>query len=198
MQKFIRISRVARATKSDKTKRTIFLRIFPSWENEKDITFSTKITVSENRWNNITKSISGPGIESNRYNTQINQLEAETQNIFQQYINRVEHPERKEFKAELEFKLFNKGLGKTKDLLVSDLFDRYVELHRSDLGTIRIKRYQFVQRQVNDFNFSRFGTTSIEVKVLNKEWRDGFKQFMMKRYEYQPHNSQMELQYQLY
>jgi len=186
MQKFIRISRVARATKSDKTKRTIFLRIFPSWENEKDITFSTKITVSENRWNNITKSISGPGIESNRYNTQINQLEAETQNIFQQYINRVEHPERKEFKAELEYKLFNKGLGKTKDLLVSDLFDRYVELHRSDLGTIRIKRYQFVQRQVNDFNFSRFGTTSIEVKVLNKEWRDGFKQFMMKRYEYQP------------
>jgi hypothetical protein len=47
MQKFIRISRVARATKSDKTKRTIFLRIFPSWENEKDITFSTKITVSK-------------------------------------------------------------------------------------------------------------------------------------------------------
>ena len=117
MQKFIRISRVARATKSDKTKRTIFLRIFPSWENEKDITFSTKITVSENRWNNITKSISGPGIESNRYNTQINQLEAETQNIFQQYINGVEHPKRKEFKAELEFKLFNKGLGKTKDFL---------------------------------------------------------------------------------
>ena len=186
MQKFIRISRVARATKSDKTKRTIFLRIFPSWENEKDITFSTKITVSENRWNNITKSISGPGIESNRYNTQINQLEAETQNILQQYINGVEHPKRKEFKAELEFKLFNKGLGKTKDLLVSDLFDRYVELHRSDLGTIRIKRYQFVQRRVNDFNFSRFGTTSIEVKVLNKEWRDGFKQFMMKRYKYQP------------
>jgi hypothetical protein len=172
MPKFIKISRVARATKSDKTQRTIFLRVFPSWENGKDFTFSTKITVPEKKWNNTTKSVSGTGIEINRLNTQLNQLEAETQNVFQQYLNGVVNPRLKELKSVIEFKLFNKGIGKTRELLVSDLFDRYVDLHRSDLGEIRIKRYKFVQKCVNDFNVLRFGKSSVEVRELNKEWRD--------------------------
>lgn len=186
MPKFIKISRVARATKSDKTQRTIFLRVFPSWENGKDFTFSTKITVPENRWNRITKSVLGSGIDSNRLNTQLSQLEVETQNVFQNYINTVINPDREELKAEIEFKLFNKGNGKTRNLLVSDLFDKYVNLHRSELGEIRIKRYKFVQKCVNDFNLIRFGKRNVEAKVLNKEWRDGFKQFMMNRFNYQP------------
>ena len=114
MPKFIRISRVARPTKSDKTQRTIFLRVFPSWENGKEFTFSTKITVPEKKWNNTTKSIFGTGIESNRINTQLNQLEVETQNIFQRYINVVASPNLKDLKSEIEFVLFNKGTGKSK------------------------------------------------------------------------------------
>jgi site-specific recombinase XerD len=186
MPKFIRISRVARPTKSDKTLRTIFLRVFPSWENGKEFTFSTKITVPEKKWNNTTKSIFGTGIESNRINTQLNQLEVETQNIFQRYINVVASPNLKDLKSEIEFVLFNKGTGKPKEVLVSDLFDRYIELHRSDLGAIRIKRYRFVQTCVNDFNLVRLGNKKVDVKVLNKEWRDGFKQFMMSRFDYKP------------
>lgn len=186
MPKFIKISRVARATKSDKTQRTIFLRVFPSWENGRDFTFSTKITIPVNRWNSITKSVLGTGIESNRLNTQLSQLEVETQNVFQNYINTVVNPDREELKSEIEFRLFNKGIGKSRSLLVSDLFDKYVNLHRSELGKIRVKRYKFVQSCVNDFNFSRFGKRNVEVKVLNKEWRDGFKQFMMNRFNYQP------------
>lgn len=186
MPHFIRIARSARPTKSDKTQRTIFLRVFPSWENGKDFTFSTKITVPVNRWNNITKSVLGTGIDSNRLNTQLSQLEVETQSVFQHYINGVENPDREDLKSEIEFKLFNKGIGKARNLLVSDLFDKYVNLHRSDLGEIRVKRYKFVQRCVNDFNLIRFGKKSVEVKVLNKEWRDGFKQFMMNRFNYQP------------
>lgn len=186
MPHFIRIARSARPTKSDKTQRTIFLRVFPSWENGKDFTFSTKITIPENRWNKITKSVSGTGIESNRLNTQLSQLEVETQNAFQHYINGVVNPDREDLKSEIEFKLFNKGNGKARNLLVSDLFDKYVDLHRSELGEIRVKRYKFVQRCVNDFNLIRFGKRNVEVKVLNKEWRDGFKQFMMNRFNYQP------------
>jgi integrase len=186
MPHFIRIARSARPTKSDKTQRTIFLRVFPSWENGKDFTFSSKITIPENRWNNITKSVLGTGIDSNRLNTQLSQLEVETQNVFQHYINGVENPDREDLKSEIEFKLFNKGIGKARNLLVSDLFDKYVNLHRSDLGEIRVKRYKFVQRCVNEFNLIRFGKKSVEVKVLNKEWRDGFKQFMMNRFNYQP------------
>jgi len=74
MPHFIRIARTARKTKSDKTQRTIFLRVFPSWENGKEFTFSTKITVPENRWNKITRSVSGTGIDSNRLHTQLSQL----------------------------------------------------------------------------------------------------------------------------
>lgn len=185
MPKFIRISRVARPTKSDKTLRTIFLRVFPSWENGKDFTFSTKITVPEKKWNNTTKSIFGTGIESNRINTQLNQLEVETQNIFQRYINVVASPNLKDLKSEIEFHLFNKGTGKSKEMFVSDLFDRYINLHRSDLGEIRINRYRFVQRCVNEFNLVHLGKSKADVKVLNKEWRDGFKQFMMNRFNYQ-------------
>jgi site-specific recombinase XerD len=184
MPKFIKISRVARATKSDKTQRTIFLRVFPSWENGKDFTFSTKITIPENRWNRITKSVLGSGIDSNRLNTQLSQLEAETQNIFQVFINRVPDASLKDLKSEIEFKLFNKGLGAKPELSLFDLFDKYIELKRSSLGAIRIKRYKFVQRCVNDFHKIRFGKKSIDVKDVNIEWRDGFKQFMMKRYDY--------------
>jgi site-specific recombinase XerD len=186
MPHFIRIARSARSTKSDKTQKTIFLRVFPSWENGKDFIFSSKITVPENRWNKITKSVLGTGIESNRLNTQLSQLEVETQNVFQQYINGVVHPDKEGLKSEIEFKLFNKGSGKSKEMLVSDLFERYIALHKSDLGEKRIERYKFVQRCVNDFNLIRFGKCSVEVKVLNKEWRDGFKQFMMNRFNYQP------------
>ena len=150
MPHFIRIARSVRPTKSDKTQRTIFLRVYPSWENGKDFTFSTKITIPENRWNKITRSVSGTGIDSNRLNTQLSQLEVETQNVFQHYINGVVNPDREDLKSEIEFKLFNKGIGKARNLLVSDLFDKYVDLHRSDLGEIRVKRYKFVQRCVND------------------------------------------------
>jgi site-specific recombinase XerD len=70
-------------------------------------------------------------------------------------------------------------------MFVSDLFDRYINLHRSDLGEIRINRYRFVQRCVNEFNLVHLGKSKADVKVLNKEWRDGFKQFMMNRFNYQ-------------
>jgi site-specific recombinase XerD len=186
MPHFIRIARSARPTKSDKTQRTIFLRVFPSWENGKDFTFSTKITVPVNRWNNVTKSVLGTGIDSNRLNTQLSQLEVETQNVFQQYINGVVNPDKEDLKSEIEFKLFNKGSGKSKEMLVSDLFERYIALHRSDLGEKRIERYMFVQSCVNDFHTHRFGKQDIGLEVLNREWRDEYKQFMMSRFKYKP------------
>jgi hypothetical protein len=168
MPHFIRISRSARPTRSDKTQRTIFLRVFPSWENRREFTFSTKVIVPENRWNKITKSVSGTGIESNRLNTQLSQLEVETQNVFQQYINGVVNPDREDLKSEIEFKLFNKGSGKSKEMLVSDLFERYIALHRSDLGEKRIERYKFVQSTVDDFHVQRFGKQNIGLEVINK------------------------------
>jgi site-specific recombinase XerD len=183
MPKFIRISRVARATKSDKTKRTIFLRIFPSWENRKDFTLTTKITIPATKWNNNTKSITGKGIECNRLNSQLNQLESEVQNIFQDYIHAESNPKLLQLKAEIEYKIYNKGVGKNKELLLSELFDKYIDLNKSELCKTRIKRYKFVQRCVNEFNNSKL-EKHFEVKNLNKEWRDEFKQFMMNRYNY--------------
>jgi len=78
----IRISRQARATKSDKTKRSIYLRIFPSWQTGKDFILSTKITIDTVKWCDIKKQAKGTSIESQRVNLQLNKLEETCYKLF--------------------------------------------------------------------------------------------------------------------
>jgi integrase len=187
MYKQIQIARVARKTKSDQTKQSIFLRVRPSWKQDvNEFTFSTKICIEESKWNIDKRQVKGASMESQRINLQLNKLEEQVYQLFSDYLKTNPDPKLKEFKTYLEFKLYNKGNGSAEKIYVSDLCDRYVKLHKSELGDKRIKRYEFVGSCINDFNQQKYSTTKIELEVLSRDWRQEFKQFLMDRFNYKP------------
>ena len=185
MYKQIQIARVARKTKSDQTKQSIFLRVRPSWKQDvKEFTFSTKICIEESKWNDEKKQIKGASIESQRINIQLNKLEEQVYQLFAEYLKINPYPKLKEFKAHLEFQLFNKGAGIQKQYFISDIFDSYIKLHNSSLCDKRKQRFKFVGKRVNEFNKFLFGTEKVELKALNREWYFSFKEFMLTKFAY--------------
>jgi integrase/recombinase XerD len=185
MYKQIRIARIVRQTKSDQSKRTVFLRIFPLWVSRgSDFSLSTKICIDASKWSDEKKQVKGNSIESQRINFQLNELEAQVYQLFSDYLKINPQPNPKEFKNHIEYKLFNKGAGVEAKIWVNDIFDLYLELHGSTLGDSRKKRYKFVKRKVNKFNALKFGTEKVELDVLNREWYIKFKEFMHSEFEY--------------
>jgi integrase len=185
MYKQIRIAFVARKTKSDPNQLTIFLRVFACWDfKSPNFTISTKNSIEISKWAN--KKAKGTSEESKRINKNIETIKIDAERHFDDYLKTNPNPILKEFKAYLEFQLFRKGNGITHKLYVSDLCDRYVKLHKSELGDKRIKRYEFVGSCINDFNQQKYSTTKIELEVLSRDWRQEFKQFLMDRFNYKP------------
>lgn len=181
----IRIARVARKTKSDKTKVTIFLRIFPLWVSRgSDFTLSTKICLDSNMWNDAIKKVKGNTINSQRINQRLSELEISVNQHFSDYLKINPQPCIKEFKKYLEYKLFKKGAGIETQILVCDIFDMYLNLHGSKLGDNRKKRYLFVKSKVNKFNSQNYGTEKVDLSKLNREWYLKFSEFMLSEYNY--------------
>lgn len=184
MYKEIRIAFVARKTKSDKNKVTIFLSVFPLWDSKcPNFTLSTKICIDKSKW--CKQKAKGSSYESENANRKIEKYKVLVNKYFDEYLKIKPNPILKEFKTFLEYKLFNKGIGITEKLNVSDLCDRYVKLHKSELGDKRIKRFEFVGSCINQFNQQKYNTDKIELEVLNRDWRQEFKQFLMNRFPYQ-------------
>lgn len=183
----IRITKQARATKSDKSKVTIFLRVFPTWEKGKDFIISTKISVDKNKWNNAKKSVIGSSFESVKANKEIPKLEHKINNLFEDYIRTTDKPTKSQFKKYVEHKLYGKWdeleVGKIK---MDGLFDHFLKSKELSIGAIRKKRYQFLGRKVNEFNIKKFGKSSVDFEVLNYEWRSEFKNFLKNQYDYKP------------
>ena len=187
MYRRIRIARIVRQTKSDQSKLTVFLRIFPLWISRgADFSLSTKICIDANRWVVKNKQVKGNSQESLRINSQLYKLEEQIYQLFDEYLKINPNPIVNEFKALIEFKLFNKGNGITQKLYVSDVCERYVKLHKSELGDKRIKRFEFVGTHINKFNQQKFKTTKVELEVLSRDWRQEFKQFLTDRFPYKP------------
>jgi len=185
MYKQIRIARIVRPTKSDQSKRTVFLRIFPLWVSKgSDFTLSTKICIDANKWSDEKKQVKGNSLESQRLNFQLNELESQVYHLFNDYLKINPQPNPKELKRHVEHKLFNKGSGLETQILVCDIFDLYLGLHGSRLGNSRKKRYAFVGAKVNKFNTLKFGTAKVELNVLNREWYIKFKEFMLSEFKY--------------
>jgi integrase len=185
MYKQIRIARVARKTKSDQSKLTIFIRVFPLWvARGSSFDLSSKICIDANKWNDEKKQLKGNSMESQRMNFQLNELESKVYQLFNDYLKIKSDPITKEFKKHVEHKLFNKGVGVESKIWVSNIFDMYLDLHGSNLGESRKKRYAFVKGKVNKFNIVKFGTEKVELNILNREWYLKFKEFMKSEYDY--------------
>ncbi len=184
MYKEIRVAFVAIKSKSDKNKVTIYLRVFPVWDSKcPNFILSTKICIDKSKWSK--QKAKGSSYESENANRKIEKLKVLVNEYFDEYLKIKPNPILKEFKTFLEYKLFNKGIGITEKLNVSDLCDRYVKLHKSELGDKRIKRFEFVGSCINLFNQQKYNTDKIALEVLSRDWRQEFKQFLMNRFPYQ-------------
>ena len=187
MYKRIKIARIVRPTKSNQSKLTISLRIYPLWATTCScFELSSKICIDADKWVNDAKQAKDTSSECKRTNIQLYKLEEQVYQMFDDYLKINPDPKLKEFKSYLVFIIHNKGNGIAEKLNVSDLCDRYVKLHKSELGYKRIKRYEFVGSCINDFNQEKYSTTKIELEVLSRDWRQEFKQFLMGRFNYKP------------
>ena len=185
MYKRIKIARIVRPKRSNKSKLTISLRISPLWASTCScFELSSKICIDANKWDINAKQAKGTSSECQRINIQLYKLEEQVHQLFTDYLKINPDPKLKEFKTYLEFIINNKGSGGLQKIYVSDLCDRYVKLHESELGDNRIKRYEFVGSCINDFNQLKYNTTKIELEVLSRDWRQEFKQFLMKLHPY--------------
>lgn len=185
MYKQIRIARVVRQTKSDQSKRTVFLRIFPLWVSRgSDFSLSTKICIDANKWSDEKKQVKGGSSESQRINFQLNELEMQVYQLFNDYLKINPQPDPKDFKKHIDYQLFSKGSGVEKQIYVNSIFKRYTDLHGSRLCESRKKRYTFVELKVNAFNLKKFSTEKVGLNVLNREWYIQFKEFMLNQYSY--------------
>lgn len=187
MYKQIRIARVARKTKSDQTKLTIFVRVFPLWvARGSDFTLSTKICIDANKWSDEKKQLKGSSQECLRINLQLNKLEEQIYQLFAEYltINPNPNPNINDFKSFLNFKIFGIGGDNLKHTYAADIFDRYLNLHSSQIGIERNSRFKLLNRYVNDFNIKKFGTTKVDLIKMNYEWWNGFREYLYSNFAY--------------
>lgn len=188
MYKQIRIARVVRQTKSDQSKRTVFLRIFPLWVSKgADFTLSTKICIDANKWSDEKKQVKGNSLESQRLNFQLNELESQVYHLFNDYLKINPKPNPKDFKRYVEFEIYGKGTNiHFSKLSMNGLFDHFLEAHQHDIGNIRKKRYKFLGQKVNEFNKITYGRTDVELDLICYEWRKNFKNFLKSQFNYKP------------
>lgn len=188
MHKRIRIVRIVRKTKSDQSKLTVFLRIFPLWISRGgDFTLSTKICIHANRWVIKNKQVKGSSAESQRINLELSEMQSKVYELFNEYLRINPNPNPKDFKRFIEFEMFGKGTSiRDPKLSMNRLFDHFLESHQHDICDIRKNRYKFVGRKVNEFNMVKYGRTDVELDVISYEWRKNFKNFLKSKVDYKP------------
>ena len=146
MYKRIKIARIVRPAKSNKSKLTISLRISPLWATSCScFELSSKICIDANKWVINAKQAKGTSSECQRINNQLYKLEEQVHQLFTDYLKINPDPTLKDFKSYLVFIIHKKGNGIAQKIYVSDLCDRYVKLNKSELGEKRIKRFEFNQ-----------------------------------------------------
>lgn len=185
MYERIRIARMARKTKSDQSKVTLFVRVFPLWgERGSDFTLSTKICIDANKWSDEKRQLKGNSQESLRINFQLNKFEEQIHQLFDEYLKINPNPIIKDFKTFLNFKIFGIGSDDLNHVYVSDIFIRYIKLHSSQIGSERNARFQILNRYVNDFNMKKFGTIKVDLIKMNYEWWNGFRENLYSNFSY--------------
>lgn len=181
----IRIARQARASRSDKSKLTLFLRVFPLWGNEPDFILSSKLTVEVNKWGQEKKQAKGTSLESIKINKFLNDLEVDIHEHFDAYVKSSQDVSMKGFKNHLNRYMYGKGDEEEMGMKVSGIFDHYLVLNATNLGDKRKSRYTRVKQMVNEFNQHKFGNIEVGLEVLNVEWWKAFSEFVETKYKIQ-------------
>ncbi len=181
----VRIDRQVRQTKNDESKSTIYLRIHLTGDGRRsEFILSTKCYIDTTQWDSNRKRVKGTSTEAARYNKKLRDFEETVHKCFED-IKRNEQISIPKLKATLNFKLFGIQSDRLeKQLYLPDLFDRYLENHKSKIGHSRKGRYVFVKRKAIEFTEKNFGTPNYDINRLSKDWFDKFYEYLYSGFNY--------------
>lgn len=182
----VRVAIQARACRTDKSKLSLFLRVFPVGFADKDFIVSSRIHVDANKWNAVTKQAKGSSLESQRVNSELRKLQDDVHSCFDSYVKTVKTPIMSRFKQYIDSAMFKKGETKSDIMNVSDLFEHYVDMNGHKLGYKRKLRYSRVKQMVDSYNVSIFSTTNVSLDSLSVEWWKGFEKHVTTSYNLMP------------
>ena len=181
----VRIDRQSRQTKNDRSKSTIYLRVHLTGDGRRsEFILSTKCYIDTTQWDSNKKRVKGNSTESTRYNKKIRDYEDTVHKCFEE-IKRNEPVTIPKLKATLNFKIFGIQSDRLeKQLYLPDLFDRYLENHKSKIGHSRKGRYVFVKRKAIEFTEKTYATANYDINRLSKDWFDKFHEFLFEGFKY--------------
>ncbi len=181
----VRIDRQVRQTKNDESKSTIYLRVHLVGDGRRnEFILSTRCYVDTTQWDSDKKRVKGNSTEAARYNKKLRDYEDTIHKCFED-IKKNEPVSVQKLKDNINFKLFGiQSERLAKQLYLPDLFDRYLENHRSKIGHSRKGRYVFVKKKAIEFSKKTFGTPNYDINRLDKDWFDKFHEFLIDGFKY--------------
>ncbi len=185
----IKIVTLAKKSKKDKSVSTIYLRVKLLWGQEPDeLVFSTREDVKSVQLRRGLEPVKGSTNEAQRINARIRMFIEKIYKVHEEYMAKHTVLSKLGFKALVDKKVFGaKTTGAFDDtMFVHELFGRYTKLHAKELGDSRKTRYTFVEGRVKEFCEEEMGGANYDIKKLNREFHQLFKNYLYDSYDYAP------------
>jgi len=186
-QKTIEIYPLFKKNKTNKETGTVYLRVKLSLSNRlESIDVSTRQSILIDQWQKGNRPIKGSTDDVKRKNAQIRRYTEQIYALFEDYKLKIK-PTKDGFKAAIDRELFN-ITSKSNEVAkyLPDLFPRYVDLHKNDLGKRRKSRYPLVCKRIKAYCMEQYGTENFELNRLNMEFHHKFKDYLITRYQHLP------------
>jgi site-specific recombinase XerD len=187
MSNSIRIVTMVKKSKKDKSISTVYLRVKLFWRQEPDeLIFSTREDIKSTQFKGGIEPIKGSTNEAYRANAHIRTCIESIYRIHDEYIAKHTILSKIGFKAQVDKKVFGAKNKSAFDdtMYVHELFGRYIKLHAKELGDSRKTRYNFVEGKLKEFCQEEMGGANYDIKKLNREFHQLFKNYLYDSYDY--------------
>lgn len=180
----IRVTRQLRKCKNNKC--SVFHRVFLTINGStKDFIVKSTDVSNIHKWDKAKQEFKGKTEEVRRVNSKFNKEQADITRVFNQLDASSKTLTFNQVKNKIKHYVFGKGLNSNDNISynLSDLFDRYIELNKHDLGENRTSRYILVKSRSERFNIKKFGKKDIELTTLSAEWYSLFSNYLIDTYK---------------
>jgi site-specific recombinase XerD len=185
----IKIVTLAKKNKKDKSVSTIYLRVKLLWGQAPDeLVFSTREDIKYTQFKGGNEPIKGSTNEAQRTNARIRMFIEKIYKVHEEYMAKHTVLSKLGFKALVDKKVFGAKNKSAFDdtIYVHELFGRYTKLHARELGASRKTRYTFIEGRVKEFCKEELAEANYDIKKLNREFHQLFKNYLYDSYDYEP------------
>ena len=186
MSNNITIKTLFKKSKKNTDVGTIYLRIKLLWGKEvNELTYSTRENIKPNQFKGGNEPVKGSSQEAIRTNVKVRDYINRIYTLFDEYKVKSNILSKSQFKAILDKEIFNINTGSFDyTTYLCELFPRYFKLQGKKLSNSRKVRYTFIEERIKDFCKFGYGTEKYDVKLLNREFHQEFRNYLYTLYDY--------------